>query len=439
MSAPPSSVAPSDSASRTGKKSNRPGKNARARARENLATPESSVVNAPSPSKTAIFAAKSRSDPVPTPGKYPIVFPVGVGEPTKDRFFSYSSSSIHSAISDLDEKYVYAPRFAEFASYTGYTDSTFQRDVMVAFLLGLAQQTVFAHQNMGLPQGDFGSVSSTDLYHLRSVRSATLQFGEYSVPSLGTRFLLKNYETTVSSLVYAASKITVSEQDALEDWPITHMWLPMRQDDSRTRHILAVRLVDKILTPLGVQIDIDALAASLVNAVHPVFDRVKHLFGNTPARRNRFDFLFNPMPTPADWVVAFASPDSQAVLTELGLVWDTPVDTDLDFAFQTKLRFSSLYEDWARKRAAITKFFSCGASSGDKSSACGSPAQMSLISRPNGATVVSTMIAVSAPEYSLASCFPPSSEYIVNKDAVVTTTIPINIRAIEFTQLDWLS
>lgn len=440
----PVSVAPSDSVSQVPsgdkKKKSRPGKNARAAARAPSAAPSSSVALTPSDSsKVSTFALRSASAPVPQPGKFPVVFQVGAGEPTSTRSFSYSPSSINDIIDDLHEKYVNSSRFAEFSSYAEYTESTFQVELVKAFLLSLAQQTVHAHVNMGLPLGDFSSIASTDVYLPSALRSVVQQFGELPAPSLGTRFLLKDYSTTVASLVFAASKVHTN--DDASSWftdAVERLWLPMNATDQRTRFILATRLVEKILHPKKVHIDIDALTDSIVTGTNAAFDAIKPLLGSTDDERKRFDFLFTPLPTTAAWSLKFRESSSQAVLAELGLKWASPQATHLDFNFVPKVSFPSQVEAWARKRATMAKFFSLGSGLANRNAATGSMSQFSTVQTDSGVTKVKTLLALTANEFSLLSCFPASAVCSVEHQVVLVTAIPVKVRSIEFTQLDWL-
>ncbi|CAM33268.1 hypothetical protein BFPV1_s3gp1 [Botryotinia fuckeliana partitivirus 1] len=76
----------------------------------------------------------------------------------------------------------------------------FAKNLTVAALLRLAQQLVHSHVNMGLPQGDFAPVASTEVLIPSAVSAIVSQFGEFSVPALGTRFLLHDYTDTVKAI-----------------------------------------------------------------------------------------------------------------------------------------------------------------------------------------------------------------------------------------------
>ncbi|AIE47665.1 coat protein [Verticillium albo-atrum partitivirus-1] len=427
------SVNPSESVSNvTPRKKNRPGKNARA-ARSAL-TPPSSAVTAPSSQASALqFASAAVAPPIPQPGKFPVVFDTGAGEPTQDEVFSYDHRKIKDIIKPYPERYIYSARYAEFSTNSGYVDDDFSRDVIRFFLLGIAQQTVFTHVNMGLPLGDFSSVASTDVFHFGSLRAITSQFGEFSVPSLGTRFLLSDYVSTVSSLVHTAKQIDGSNTDMDT---LDRSWLPMSNKDKRTKHIVATCLQQYALQ-FGVKLEVAPLAADLFEQENAAFNAAKVLFGNDATL---FDFMFQNMDNTADWATHFSPAASQRAIRTLGLAWRKPQAAHLDFAFLTKVQFPILLDGWARKKATITKFFSCGASVTSRSTALGAASQLSSVSSVSGVTILQTQLALSAPEFSLLACFPvsafyrPPSEYLVRK----STSIPVVVRSTEFAQLDWL-
>lgn len=435
-----SSIVPSESASQTQKKRNRPGKNQRQAKKTKSDTAPS--VNEPAANidlnKQTTFAYRSRSDPVPQPGKFPIVFNVGVGEPAAERHFQYDHRSLSNAIIDFDEKYVNSAKYAEFSANFGLPQQLFENEIAIAFLCGVAQQTVHAHINMGLNMGDFSSVSSTDVFQFNALRAVTQQFGEFQIPQMGDRFLLHNYQTTVSSLVRAADDIHGAPSTAPTE-PLARLWLPMNANDTRTAFIIAVRLNQVVLQPLNVEIDVIVLAGAIFSAANDSFNELKPLLGNTAARQDRFDFLFDPanFATEQAWVTTYTA--NRATFNELDLYWRSANVTHLKWNLQTKVVFPSVLESWARRRTTIQKFFSCGSGLANKTEAKGSPAQLSVVTTVSGVTVVRSMVALSAPEYSLLACFPPSAEFLAQYDATITTTIPVRLRAIEFAQLDWIA
>jgi len=432
------SVTPSDSVSQATankkKKNNRPGKNQRNANRDAMTPPASSATGPTSLQHQAMFSSAASAVPNPQPGKFPIVFQVGAGEPTRDSEISYNPNVINDTFNDVSGRFTNAPRFAEFTEYTGYDDDSFARDVLRFSLLGLAQQTVFSHVNMGLPLGDFSSIASTDTFAFSSLRAIISQFGEFSVPSLGTRFLLADYNSTVSSLVHAASRLT--DDPGNNKARTQMMWLPMKSIDRRTKHIVASRLLELVL-PLGLAPDIDELVNALFERESSAWNAVKTLLADDP---DRFDFLFKGYGSIQDWVSSFRPASAQAVLHELGLSWPSPEVNDLNWNFVPKVIFPELVDQWARKRSAFAKFFSIGSGLSNRNDAHGSAAQLSEIRQTHGVTVVKTLVATSAPEFSLAACFPPSvyTERAKEYNVVLTTPIAVKVRATEFTQLDWL-
>jgi len=422
-----STTAPSDSVSNQGKKKNRPGKNAR-----NQMKASTTGI-----SDSAFFSSQLPDVPVPQPGSFPVVFRTGVGEPTRDVPFSYDPDTIAEIVHPLRDRYIYNPRYAEFSSNAGYTDDLFDVDLHRQVFLGLAQQTVHAHVNMGLPLGDFSSIASADVYQFTSLASVIRQFGEFSDPSLGTRYLLRYYQTTVASLVRAAYRC--SSEKRLRRSVLT-LWLPTKAKDKRTTFIVGAKLAGLVATNLRVQLDLDELCDHLFNDSWDVFDALKPLLGDDDTTRDRFDFLFSSYGNEVDFVQKFSGTGPQGVLSELGLWWDHPVQPDLAFDLIPKVEFPELVDAWARKRSAIQKFVSCSSGLANRGSASGSQAQVSAVSTQVGITVVQTHVALPANELSLLACFPPSA---LVKDpgpynVVITTSIPLQVRATEYLQGDWM-
>jgi hypothetical protein len=431
-----SSVTPSESASSAGKRKNRPGKNARQAARASAPPGATSQTGSSSVSKASFFASQLPSDPVPQPGRFPVVFQTGVGEPTKDVNFCFSPEVINGTTSALSQRYIFNPRYAEFSSDSDYTDDLFERDLVRAFLLGVAQQTVHTHVNMGLPLGDFSSISSTDVFLPTSLRSVVSQFGEFSLPALGTRFLLRNYVTTVSSLVFAASKVVETK---VTD-PVHELWLPMSTTDTRTRFIVANALSQFIYTGLNITLDVEELSNHIFTDTWSVFDALKTELGDDDVARDRFDFLFSGYTDEAQFVTKFLGAPRQAVLHQLNLRWDDPVRGDLNFSFVPKVMFPELVDKWARKRSAIAKFVSVSSGLTNRAEAVGSAAQISSVKNTEGVTLVKTHVALPAPELSLLACFPSTAFFgsVGPLNVVMTTSIPTAVRATEFLQMDWL-
>jgi len=432
-----STPTPSESASQGGKKKNRPGKNQRAAQRAANPAAASSVTAPSSVTNQSFFASQVPSDPVPQPGRFPVVFQTGAGEPTRDSEFSFDHRRLCDIASGLTSRYQYNPRYNEFSAHSGYDDDDFMRDLIRNFLLGIAQQTVHAHVNMGLPLGDFSSIASSDNYVFTSLASVVRQFGELSSPALGTRFLLKDYASTVSSLVFAAQKVSANSTNNRQ--VLERMWIPMKVSDPRTTHIVS-RALAGFLSGLGVRLDLEELQEHVFSGTWDVFDALKVLLGDTDAQRNRFDFLFTGYASELAFVQKFTSAAAQGVLGELGLSWDNPNVGHLDFSFQAKVVFPSLVDAWAKKKAAITKFFASVSGLSNRAAAVGSLSQMSDVSTVAGVTIVRSLLSVSAPEYSLLACFPPSGYFDIRfvYNAVVTTSVSAALRATEFLQLDWL-
>jgi hypothetical protein len=388
-------------------------------------------------SNASFFASQVPADPTPQPGKFPVVFQTGAGEPTRDLNFAYEPNIIAEIVDPLFSRYEYNPRYAEFSSYSGYDDSLFERDIVRSFLLALTQQTVHAHVNVGLPLGDFSSIASSDSFVFSSLKSVVDQFGEFLSPELGTRFLLKDYVSTVKSLVRATSQVQASE-----GWldVVDRMWIPSELSDKRTAFIVAYKLAGYLSSALDINLDVNVLSQKIFKESWDLFDALKPLLSDDEDVQDNFDKLFQGYANEQNFTDTFSSPDGQALLTLLGLKWNAPAVTHFEFGLIPKIRFPELLDEWVRKRSTIMKFISCTSTLRDRASARGSIAQVSEVADSSGITVVNTHVALTAPEYSLLACFPPSGafEYVGPMNVVLTTSVAKTIRATEFLQLDWL-
>jgi len=424
-----STVAPSDSASAaTGKKS-KPGRAERAARR--AAT--GSTAGEPASSAKAMTFSAGMSAPKPQPGKFPVVFQTGAGEPSRDILFAPDPKVLASTSSSFLPALKENPKYAEFLSYTEYEDTDFEKQVLVAALLRLAQQLVHSHVNMGLPQGDFSPVASTEVRVLASVSAFVTQFGEHSVPALGTRYLLKDYPSTVKSLIWMASKVKGDEDPQKV---IKRGWLPMKPSDGHTKLIIA-RALNEYLKTVEVQYSDVALEDAILSGNPPAhWDELKTLFGQNDSR---FDFLFGAYRDAPAFVTAFTTPAATSVLTSLGLEWDKPSAGDVDWNVNAKELFTDLSDWWAQKSAAYAQFFELSSSLANRSAATGSQSQLAVVTYNDGITVVKTHLALSAPEFSLVACFPASAVYSggVVRNVVVTTPLSVKQRATEFIQMDW--
>ncbi|QTW52497.1 coat protein 2 [Alternaria tenuissima partitivirus 1] len=431
-----SSVVPSDSVSTSssgGKSKSRPGKKERALRRGDStvsSTPPTSMSNANFFSASVVDAA------IPQPGKFPVVFPSGAGEPTRDSFFSYSGPSLGAITTGLTDRYVGNSKWAEFSAHAELTQEDLETLLVQGFYLGLAQQTVHSHVNMGLPLGDFSPVATSEIWNPAAVRSVLSQFGEFPSESLGTRFLLAGYESTVKAAVRAAK---LSKTDSPGRLAQT-FWLPTDASDTRSKHIVACSL-SSFVKPFGVNLDVDELTKHVFQDSSEAWDSVKTLLGDDDASQNRFDFLFGAYKTEAEYVSGLTgSSERVAALQSLGLQWPTPDVGDLCFKLLPKVEFSPLSDNLARYKATFAKFFSVGTGITNRSAALGSPGQMSSVEDRSGVFVVKSRPAVSAPEYSLLVCFPFSGVFSDPSphNVVLTTSLNVAQRATEFTQLDWL-
>lgn len=429
-------VTPTESASNVGKaKKLRPGKAQRA-AKSTVS--QSSAQTAPlSMSNQHQFARKNSFAPIPQPGKYPVVFPSGAGEPTREAFIALDGDILSNAFSNLGPNYAESDKYAEFSSHAGYDDDAFSRDMTISALLSLSQQIVHAHANLGYSVGDFSSIASTDVYTTSAVRAIVTQFGEFSVESLGTKYLFKDYSSEVTALVRTAKLISKSDVE-VEDrmTAFERHWLPIKSHDQRTSFILACKITG-YFQKLGVKFDIEDLSVALFKEKPPWFLAAESLLPEAfPS--TMFDGLFEKYDDKQSFVKKFSGENS-ALLDNLGLKWEEPHSKHLFWNSSPKVDFPELAEGWARRRATFTKFFSCGSGLMERSNAVGTSAQLAEVEVVNGITVIHARIAVTAPEFSLLACAPCTAfcSDVDAKRVVLTTALALKVRTIEFMQLDW--
>lgn len=436
QSVPASTVAPSDSVSTKGRRS-RPGKAERQAKRSAVG---SQPGHAASAAKAFTFASGVQT-PKPQPGKFPVVFQTGAGEPARDKNFVMDPETIHDVLSDFPDRYTHNAKYNEFHSYAELEDTDFSKEIVTSALLRLSQQVVHSHVNMGLPQGDFAPIASTDVRVPASIAAFISQFGEFSVPALGTRFLLSDYENTVRALIWAASQVS---GDTSLYAPILRSWLPVRPGDRRTKTIVAERL-NRVLTPHGLHIEPKLLEAAVLSGDVPdVWENIKPVLGPPPEegktdKRDRFDFLFKSVRDAANFVVTWTAKPAAEVLDELGLPWPNPRSGHVDWGFNAKEIFTSLSDAWARKVTTYAQFFEMSSSQLNRTAASGSQSQMAVVSTTDAITVIKTHLALTAPEFSLAACFPATAIFSgpIDRKVVLTTPLSVSQRATEFVQMDW--
>nr|UUW20931.1 MAG: coat protein [Magnaporthe grisea partitivirus 1] len=427
-----STITPSESASAAGSKKSKPGKAERAARRAATGSVASTTA---SPSKASMFAS-SVAAPKPQPGKFPIVFQTGAGEPSRDEVIGINPDVLASTINAFPGRYTENMRYAEFLSYSEYDDDDFGKQLKSAALLRLSQQLVHAHVNLGLPQGDFAPMASTEVHVPDAVSAFLAQYGEFQVPALGTRYLFSDYPAVIRSVVWAAKNV-LRENDA--GAVIERSWLPVKQGDGHTKQIIASRLND-FLKECEVQYDPALLEKAVLSGTKPDnWEDIKPLFGGSDQLRDRFDFLFEPYRNAPQFVTAFTRPEASAVLTQLKLAWKQPSAGHVDWTFNVKELFTELSDSWARKSKTYAQFFEMSSSQTSRSVATGSQSQFALVSTNDSVTVVKTRLALSAPEFSLVACFPASAELSVKtaRNVVLTTPLSVSQRATEFVQLDW--
>jgi hypothetical protein len=427
-----STVAPSESVSAAGRGKSKPGKAERAARRSAVGSQQGQAASA---AKAAVFSSGAVVAK-PQPGKFPVVFQTGAGEPSRDVTFAIDNRVLLSTLSSLPTRYTYNAKYAEFKAHAEIDDQVFAKDLIVSSLLRLAQQVVHSHVNLGLPQGDFAPLASTDVRVPAAVSAYLSQYGEYAVPSLGTRYLLRGYEDTLASIVWCADRVNANGNLGA---PLQRMWLPTRRSDDNTKAVIAARLRE-FLSLAHLSVDPNVLEEGVLSGSLPdEWGIVKLALGGDDATRDRFDFLFGSYADVGQFTTAFTTAEASAVLTELGLSWPAPSAGDLDWSFNVKRAFTRLSDLWARKSATYALFFELSSSVMTRPSAVGSPSQMASVSTMDSVTVLKTHLALSAPEFSLVACFPVTGLFSggVVRNVVMTTPLSVLQRGTEFVQMDW--
>jgi hypothetical protein len=427
-----STIAPNDSVSAVSGKKSKPGKAERAARR--AAT--NSVAGFSASGDKAMTFASAVSAPKPQPGKFPVVFQTGAGEPSRDQFFEYDPVTLSDTLKTFVPAYKEHPKYAEFLAYTDYNDKDFEKQLVTAALLRIAQQVVHSHVNLGLPQGDFSPVASTEVRVTGAMSAYCHQHGEFAVPALGTRFLYKDYPSTVKSLVWAAKQVDASKT---LNGVIERSWLPVSASDGHTKQIIAHHL-NKFLASSEVMYQSAELEKAVLSGTPPdSWDELKAFFGDTDTKKNRFDFLFKSYADAPTFVTEFTKTASSAVLKELDLKWEKPSAGHVDWTFNVKELFTTLSDNWAQKSAAYAHFFELSSSQVNRSAALGSQAQLATVSTTDAITIIKTHLALSAPEFSLVACFPVSCFFSggIARNVVLTTPLSVMQRRTEFIQMDW--
>lgn len=435
-----SSLAPGDSVSTASGRGKKPGKRERNARRSATGAPSGMPA---SHANAATFASSAMdSTPLPQPGRFPVVFQTGAGEPSRDQTFSLDGPALAGSLASFPGRFVKNAKFAEFATNADIEPPAFARSLVTSSLLALAQQIVHAHVNIGLPLGDFGPVATADIRIPASIAAFLRQYGEFAVPSLGTRYLLAGYEETVTRIIHLADKVS----EAADGDPLRavfgRFWLPHASHDRHTKLLIAEQL-NVVLRRQGLELSAQDLANGVLSGEVPgPFRAIRPLLGpagDAPNANSRFDWLFNRYETFADFANAASTPRGQQSRVDLGF-GNGVIRTDtVDWAFNVKQRFTRLADAWARTATTYAQFFELSSGLTNRAAASGSMAQMALVRTVDEITVVSTTLALSAPEFSLAACFPASGVFTggLVRRVVVTTPLPVSLRATEFCQLDW--
>nr|AGI52209.1 truncated coat protein [Verticillium dahliae partitivirus 1] len=394
----PSTVAPSDSASTAGRKS-KPGKAERQARRSAVGSQPGQAANA---SKASAFSS-GISAPKPQPGKYPVVFQTGAGEPARDQTFALDERVLERSLRTFPDRFTFNAKYAEFKSHAESFQTSLAKDLVVAALLRLAQQVVHSHVNMGHRPGEGAPVASSDVRVPASLAAFISQFGEFSVPTLGTRFLFSDYENTVRSIVWMAEGV---KRNGVGGAPLKRSWLPVRPSDGHTKTVIASRLCELLAQAELEDRTVLHARGVLSGEIPDAWESIKPVLGDSDERRDRFDFLFKSYRDAPAFVTAFTTTSASGVLAELDLSGDRPSAGHVDWTFDPKEVFTRLSDAWARRSTTYALFFELSSSQMTRNVSAGSQSQMARVNTRDGVTVVKTHLGLSAPEFSLVACYP---------------------------------
>jgi len=436
------SLVPNDSVSNVSVKRHRPGKRERAmNSNPTLPIQEHPVSSERNRGKEEKFAKPAK--PMFQPGKFPVVFDTGVGEPTVDYGVTPVVAKYHNHVQEVYTSIRDEVRFTDFRANAHLLDvaaeNRFKREFEAAALCTLVVQLLKSHVAMGFPAGDFGPATSSDAYHLNSVHMIASQYGEFKMPELGERFLLEGYSETLSALIRLASYI-LDKDDAEASRAVECWWIPTTGKDRRTILLISAEVqrmyreanfpvpeLSQIMHCFFSGVQPPGWAALLLAA--PNLGVLSPLF---VAQRN----------VPNSWWEDFLINDGDAGnrRTAIALPWQNPNVADFDWSLNHKSAFGDVQTRWAARRPIVDKFFvlaSIGSRSGDF---FGGAIQLSNYSEVESITILKGRYAVETPKLSLAAVFWPSTVYdrLIHKtDAVKTTTLNVAERRVNWVQRDF--
>jgi len=417
----------------------RPGKRERMAKRQSNAVPgeQSGLPKQPhpvtgkakEPLAKLFSSAVTGGEPDFQPGKFPVVFDVGAGAPTVDRWFVPNVETMVDNARGIYNAVATTPKFVEFKANldVSSTDATerFESRFESASLLVAATQLVEAHSALGFPKGDFGVLTSSEINHLYSVYTVSMQYGDFKIPQTGENFRIRGYDDVVKSVIRTADRIwDVTHQDD-RDEHLQSWWTPVRRGDEKTRFILCSRLQRSIAKAnLGFTPDREWLLANLFKGKQPVWWR-EYAPIPTGETEHPLDWLWAAEPKTAEAWVAL-KPEQY---NPLDLYWKDPEVEDLSWGFSYKEVVARLASRWASYNTVLNRFFTTEVTQILKGRETGGvPTQIADQKTVEGVLIQRNHVSVNAAYLSLAACFPPKSEVFLETTVNVVTTTLLNVQ-----------
>lgn len=395
----------------------RGGRGGRGRGRSNPPTSDAAVSSERKPPRKKTFKS---GDAVgePQPGKFPVVFKVTAGLPKIQVFSIPLPTVFYANISQLFDIITSQQKFIKL-NQQAFNNApnriqAFKRRFESAALLAMAQQIGYTKQAQHLPFGDLGPLMSAFLPHLRTVRMICQQYGDFSIDQLGQLGRIHHFEDVIASIVRAAFRIWVEDADAVQE-PVSDVaaqrslslwWLPMN-DYRRHTHVVLCNMLRNLAQQHAPWIDIPLTTTRLFTGTAPPWLPALVAAIDDEDITDHLPWLFQPEPqTAAAWIARAPN------LTALGLRWDNPVDLDLFWAIRPKRTAINLISMWANTDINYIQQYFHTLDKQTGTSEQGTSLQIAQIEdnlEDSMVVTVRAQVDVTADQYSLAACFPPTS------------------------------
>lgn len=342
------------------------------------------------------------------PGSHPVIFTTSVGKPASQVHFGLVPSTVAKAAVDHLEAIEREPRVVQytFELENENARTSFRRSYVAAGVLCAAQNVAMAHVKAEFPLGNFSALNSADLPHVKSLRVAQSQYGDFSHAESGMRVTPFGYDGEVRRLIRLAGQIL---DDGYEPVVLARNWIPSQCRDPSFIWTLASALQRCIGALTGCFPAIDEIAKTLfvVGRRPPWFNTFSRVI--PAAERPLWDWLVAAFPaTEAEFTALFEGEDGQRRLARLNLEWFEPAVAHLQWQMVANTTVSRVVEGWGKFATFVDRHFTTSARADYAATAIGSVMQMSEVAMPAPGVTVTKMVFGTLPSaMSLAVCFPP--------------------------------